>query len=171
MELFHGGLKLGRPVALAIVRDWLQTRVGLSPAVQMHLLVTIIVIAGLWIIERLVLAVVYRRFTDPWTRYRWRKTITYLTLAIGVLVIGRQWLEGFKALATFLGLVSAGIAIALKDPLTNLAGWAFIVSRPPVDVGGRIAIRGPKGDVVDHRPFQVTLNEIGAWVGADQSNR
>src|SRR3989454_4164521 len=46
--------------------------------------------------------------------YRWRKTITYLTLAIGVLVIGREWLEGFKSLATFLGLVSAGIAIALK---------------------------------------------------------
>jgi len=55
---------------LATVRDWLQNRIGLSPAVQMHLLVTIVVIAGLWIIERLVLAVVYRRVTDPWSRYR-----------------------------------------------------------------------------------------------------
>src|SRR5258705_14021141 len=68
VQLFHGGLKLGRPVALATVRDWLQNRVGLSPAVQMHLLVTIIVIAGLWIIERLILAVVYRRGTHPRTR-------------------------------------------------------------------------------------------------------
>ena len=93
---------------MATVRDWFSDRIGLSPAVQMHLLVTIIVIAGLWIIERLVLAVVYRRVTDPWSRYRWRKTITYLTLAIAVLVIGREWLEGFKSLATFLGLVSAG---------------------------------------------------------------
>ena len=72
MELLHGGLKLGRPVALATVRHWLQDRIGLSPAVQMHLLVTIIVIAGLWIIERVVLAIVYRRVTDPWSRYRWR---------------------------------------------------------------------------------------------------
>src|SRR3989441_9236831 len=148
MELFHGGLKLGRPVALATVRDWLQTRVGLSPAVQMHLLVTIIVIAGLWIVERLVLAVVYRRVTDPWTRYRWRKTITYLTLAIGVLVIGREWLEGFKSLATFLGLVSAGVALALQDPLTNLAGWAFLVWRRPVEGGDRIGIAQPKGDAL-----------------------
>ena len=98
---------------MATVRDWLQNRVGLSPEVQTHLLVTIVVIAGLWILERLVLAVVYRRVTDPWTRYRWRKTITYLTLTIGVLVIGREWLEGFKSLATFLGLVSAGIAIEI----------------------------------------------------------
>src|SRR5439155_22541595 len=75
VQLCHGGLKLGGLVALATVRDWLQGRLGLSPAVQTHLLVTIIVIAGLWIIERVVLAVVYRRVTDPWTRYRWRKTI------------------------------------------------------------------------------------------------
>src|SRR2546425_9237422 len=153
MELFHGGLKLGRPVALATVRDWLQTRVGLSPAVQMHLLVTIIVIAGLWIVERLVLAVVYRRVTDPWTRYRWRKTITYLTLAIGVLVIGREWLEGFKSLATFLGLVSAGIAIALKDPLTNLAGGGFIVWRRPFEGGGRLENAKHQGDVTRIPPF------------------
>jgi len=31
----------------------------------MRLLVTVIVIAGLWIIERLVLALVYRLATDP----------------------------------------------------------------------------------------------------------
>src|SRR3989475_7011463 len=170
MELFHGGLKVGGPIALATVRDWLQDRIGLSPAVQMHLLITIIVIAGLWIIERVVLAIVYRRVTDPWSRYRWRKTITYITLAIAVLVIGREWLEGFKSLATFLGLVSAGIAIALKDPLTNLAGWAFIVWRRPFEVGDRIEIAKHKGGVIDIRLFQFTLNEIGVWVDADQSS-
>jgi small-conductance mechanosensitive channel len=154
---------------LATVRDWLQNRLGLSPAVQMHLLVTIIAIAGLWVLERLVLAVVYRRFSDPWTRYRWRKSVTYLFLAIAVLVIGREWLEGFKSLATFLGIVSAGIAIALKDPLANLAGWAFIVWSRPFEVGDRIEIAKHKGDVIDVHLFQFTLNEIGGWVDADQS--
>jgi len=106
----------------------------------MHLLVTVIVIAGLWLLERLVLAIVYRRFTDPWTRYRWRKSVTYLFLAVAVLVIGREWLEGFTSLATFLGLVSAGVAIALKDPLANLAGWAFIIWSRPFEVGDRVEI-------------------------------
>ena len=149
--------------------DWLQQRLGLSPAVQMHLLVSVLAIAGLWLLQKIVLAVVYHRVTDPYTRYRWRKATTYIFIVVGVLVVGRQWLEGFKALATFLGLVSAGIAIALKDPLTNLAGWAFIVSRRPFDVGDRIEIAGQKGDVIDQRLFQFTLNEIGAWVDADQS--
>jgi small-conductance mechanosensitive channel len=154
---------------LATVRDWLTNRIGLSPEVQTHLLVTVIVIAGLWIIERLVLAVVYRRVTDPWTRYRWRKSIAYLFLAIAVLVIGREWLEGFKSLATFLGLVSAGVAIALKDPLANLAGWAFIVWSRPFEVGDRVEIGKHKGDVIDVHLFKFTLNEIGGWVDADQS--
>ncbi len=135
----------------------------------MHLLVTVLVIAGLWLLQRIVLALVYRRVTDPWTRYRWRKTTTYVFIVVGVLVVGREWLEGFRALATFLGLLSAGVAIALKDPLTNLAGWAFIVSRRPFDVGDRVEIAGHKGDVIDQRLFQFTLNEIGVWVHADQS--
>ena len=151
------------------MRDWLQERLGLSPAIQDHLLVTVVAIAGLWLLDRIILAIVYRRVTDAWTRYRWRKTITYLFLAIGVLVLGREWFPGFKTLTTFLGLVSAGIAIALKDPLTNLAGWAFIVWRRPFEVGDRVEIGGHKGDVIDIRLFQFTLNEIGVWVDADQS--
>jgi len=137
--------------------------------VQTHLLVTIVVIGVLWILQRIVLAIAYRRFTDPWTRYRWRKTIAYLFLAIGILVIGREWLEGFKSLATFLGIVSAGVAIALKDPLANLAGWAFLVWSRPFEVGDRIEIAKHRGDVIDMHLFQFTLNEIGGWVDADQS--
>jgi small-conductance mechanosensitive channel len=136
----------------------------------MHLLVSVIAIAGLWLLQKIVLAVVYRRITDPYTRYRWRKATTYVFIVAGILVVGREWFSGFKTLATFLGLVSAGIAIALKDPLTNLAGWAFIVSRRPFDVGDRIEIAGHKGDVIDQRLFQFTLNEIGGWVDADQSS-
>ena len=151
------------------MNEWLQDRVGLSPAVQTHLLVTIVVIGVLWILQRIVLAIAYRRFTDPWTRYRWRKTIAYLFLAIGILVIGREWLEGFKSLATFLGIVSAGVAIALKDPLANLAGWAFLVWSRPFEVGDRIEIAKHRGDVIDMHLFQFTLNEIGGWVDADQS--
>jgi len=65
--------------------------------------------------------------------------------------------------------VSAGVAIALKDPLANLAGWAFIVWSRPFEVGDRIEIAKHKGDVIDVHLFQFTLNEIGGWVDADQS--
>ncbi|MBZ0199913.1 MAG: mechanosensitive ion channel, partial [Ignavibacteriaceae bacterium] len=52
----------------------------------------------------------------------------YVVFTIGFILIGRVWFEGFGSIATFLGLITAGIAIALKDPLTNLAGWRLYSS-------------------------------------------
>src|SRR5207237_6136308 len=71
--------------------------------------------------------------------------------------------------AAVVGVVSARIAIALKDPLSNLAGLASIVWPRHFDVGDRIEIAKDKGDVIDIRLFQFTINEIGVWVDADQS--
>src|SRR6266550_1321447 len=148
--------------------DWLQTH-GLSPELETKLLITAVSIALLWALNRIVLGLAYRRVTDPWTRYRWRKAVTYTTLAVGVILVGRTWFAGMQALATFFGLLSAGLAIALKDPVANLAAWAYIVWRHPFEVGERIQIGAHAGDVIDLRLFQFTLNEIGNWVDADQS--
>src|SRR5256886_4889435 len=51
-----------------------------------------------------------------------------------------------------------------------LAGWAFILWRRPFEVGDRVQIGPHAGDVIDLGLFQFTLNEIGAWVQADQSS-
>jgi small-conductance mechanosensitive channel len=57
----------------------------------------------------------------------------------------------------------------MREPLTNLAGWAFILWRRPFAIGDRIEVGAYAGDVVDIRLFQFTLLEIGNWVEADQS--
>ena len=72
-------------------------------------------------------------------------------------------------MGTFLGLLSAGVAIALKDLVADLAGWIFIIWRRPFDLGDRIQIGNHAGDVVDTRIFAFTVMEIGNWVAADQS--
>ncbi|MGH7701070.1 MAG: mechanosensitive ion channel family protein [Gemmatimonadales bacterium] len=148
--------------------DWLQ-QFGLAPELQRRLLSTAVILAGLWLARRVALALAYRRVRDPWARYRWRKVTTYVSVALGTLLIGRLWVSGLGALATFLGLLSAGLAIALKDLVANIAGWAYIVWRQPFEVGDRIQIGQSAGDVIDIGVFQFTLNEIGGWVQADQS--
>jgi small-conductance mechanosensitive channel len=80
-----------------------------------------------------------------------------------------MWFRGFQSLSTYLGLVSAGLAIALQVPLVNLAGWIFILWRRPFSVGDRIQIGDVKGDVIDQRIFMFTIMEIGNWVDAEQS--
>jgi len=110
--------------------DWLQAH-GLSPELENKLLVTAITVGVLWALNRIVLGIAYRNVTDPWSRYRWRKAVTYVTLTLGIVLVGRAWFIGMQTLATFFGLLSAGLAIALKDPVANLAAWAFMVWARP----------------------------------------
>ena len=84
------------------------------------------------------------------------------------MLVGRVLFEGFHNAATFLGLLSAGLAVALKDPLVNLVGWMFILWRRPFAVGDRIQIGIHAGDVMDLTTSRFTLAEIGNWVHADQ---
>jgi len=149
--------------------DWVQTHLGISPELQLRIFATLGTVVGLWVLHKLILALVYRRVHDPWSRYRWRKSLTYVFMAAGIVIVGRMWFAGVQALATFFGLLSAGLAIALKEPVSNLAGWAFIMWRRPFEVGDRVQIGAHAGDVIDLGVFQFTLNEIGAWVQADQS--
>jgi small-conductance mechanosensitive channel len=102
-------------------------------------------------------------------QYRIRKLVAYITWALVFLVLGRIWFAGFQAVSTYLGLLSAGIAIAMQAPLVNLAGWAFILWRQPFKVGDRIQVGDYRGDVIDQRIFNFSLVEIGNWVDADQS--
>ncbi|MCB2204916.1 mechanosensitive ion channel family protein [bacterium] len=148
---------------------WLEEVIGLPPDLQVKILKSLLVIVVLWLLRFATMKVVRRRTTDVRTRYQWQKTSTYISVGLGLLIIGRVWFEGIQSLATFLGLVSAGIAIALKDVLADIAGWVFILWRRPFEVGDRIQVGDHAGDVIDIRLFQFTLNEIGNWVDADQS--
>ncbi len=148
---------------------WIAQTLSLTEGVVVKLLITIIALIALWGLRRVVLKVVRRNITDHRARYNWNKGTAYVIYIIGALLISRVWFEGVQSIATYLGLVSAGLAIALKDPIANMAGWLFIIWRRPFEVGDRIQIGDHAGDVIDQRIFQFTLLEIGNWVDADQS--
>lgn len=151
------------------ITKWLEQTLGLSQDIQAKLVASIIVIFVLWLIRRIILTIAFRRNQDVRFRYHLRKTTVYIISVIGFLILGRMWFEGFQSLATFLGLLTAGLAIALKDPLVNLAGWLFIIWRKPFKVGDRVQMGENSGDVIDVRIFQFTIMEIGNWVDSDQS--
>lgn len=148
--------------------DWLTDNLGLSlgqaKAVQSGVVGLLVVLAR-WLILR----IVHHRIQDPDVWYRTRKIATYTATVIILFSLLRIWLIEFENFATFLGLLSAGVAIALADVLKNMAGWLYILARRPFRVGDRIEISGNAGDVIDIRLFRFSLLEIGNWVHADQS--
>lgn len=142
---------------------------NLPHEVVSRLLATVTILLVLWILRRIVLSFVHRRVTEGKARYNWRKGTAYVIYGLGIFLVFRVWFEGMGPLATYLGLLSAGLAVALKDPIANIAGWIFIIWRRPFEVGDRIQIGDHAGDVIDQRIFQLTLLEIRNWVEADQS--
>jgi small-conductance mechanosensitive channel len=128
-----------------------------------------LIVLALSLIHRLIYANIINRIKKPERRYQWQKALGYIFTTLGVVIISLVWIEGVQYAATYLGLVSAGLAIALKDPITNVVAWVFILWRKPFEVGDRIEIGQYAGDVVDQRIFQFSMMEIGNWVDSDQS--
>lgn len=133
-----------------------------------QIIATVVVAVALVLLRWMVLRIATRQMADTATLYRVRKSAAYGATLIFAVVTARIWSAAFGDIGTFLGLLSAGIAIALADVFLNLAGWFYIVTRHPFRVGDRIEIGDHAGDVVDIRVFRFTLMEIKNWVGGDQ---
>ncbi len=151
------------------MKNFFQNYIGLSPEVQVKLLESIVAILIIMFIQRIVRKVLVAKVVDVKVRYQWQKISLYIAVFLIIVFLLNTWLQIFGSIATFLGLISAGIAIALKDPLVNMVGWGFILIRQPFKVGDRIQIGKSAGDVIDIRLFQFSIIEIGNWVDADHS--
>jgi small-conductance mechanosensitive channel len=134
-----------------------------------NLFYTIFTILVFIVIRIVTSSIIRRNIKDEKRSYNLRKTFTYVYSALLIYAISSVWLNGMQSIGTFLGLTSAGLAIALHDTIANLAGFIFIETRKPFRVGDRVEINGHQGDVIDIRLFQFSIVEVGNWVDADQS--
>ena len=138
-------------------------------SIQAKFMATILGIILIVYLRRTIISLFISRLDDNKTRYYWQRVATYVSFAFSIIIIGQIWLDGIGSIVTYLGLVSAGIAIALKDPLTNITGWIFILWNRPLDAGDRIQLGEHSGDVIDINFFNFTVMEIGNWVDADEN--
>ncbi len=134
-----------------------------------NIVFTLIALTLIFVARIAVLRLIKANIEDHDSEYRARKIVNYVVSAIFIISVAFIWVDAFGSLPTYLGLVSAGIAIALSDVLKNMAGWAFILTRRPFAIGDRIEVTDLKGDVIDIRLFRFSLMEVGNWVDADQS--
>ena len=136
--------------------------------VGVQLLRLALFIGSIWVVRWILLRIVLRQTKNTVTIYWFTKISSYVATGLSLLVLAQTAFGGFGSLLTFLGIVLAGLAIALQQPVTNMFAWAFIVARRPYELGHRIQIGDTIGDVVDIRLFQTSLLELNEWVASDQ---
>jgi small-conductance mechanosensitive channel len=82
-----------------------------------------------------------------------------LWCAVGITVAFALATE-IGSLATFAGLITAGIAVALQNVILAIAGYFFLVGKYGVRVGDRVQISGVTGSVVDVGLIRLHLMEL-----------
>ena len=151
------------------MKDIIESMLGIPPEILIKITVSLLILIAIWLIRYLILKMVWKFTEEPRLRNLWKRALSFSVILLSILLIGGVWIQSLGRFSAFLGLMAAGLAIALKEPLTNIAGWIFLITRKPLAVGDRVAIGDNIGDVIDIRAFQFTLMEIGQWVDADQS--
>lgn len=142
---------------------------GIPYAVTVNILKSVVVLLIVFFLVKLAVNIINKYQHDVKKRYKWLRLTKRIAFVLFLFIVVNIWILNYNSLGTFLGLASAGIAIALKDLLTNLAGWLFIIWRKPFELSDRIEVDNIKGDIIDIRVFQFTVIEIENWVQADQS--
>ena len=70
--------------------------------------------------------------------------------------------------ATMLGIVGAGLTVALKDFLVAFIGWFVLMGRNGIRLGDWVEINGVTGEVVELNMFHTVLLETGNWSAPGQ---
>lgn len=153
--------------ALSII-EFVSNQIGINADILNRIIVSLLVLFIYLLIRRLLHAFLIDRAEDSQTRYLATKLTNYVLSFLLLVIIGSIWLRGSGLLA-YIGILSAGLAIALQDLVVNFAGWLFILFRRPFALGNRIEIGDHMGDVIDIRMFMFSLMEVGVWTGGDQS--
>ncbi|HEY2934644.1 MAG TPA: mechanosensitive ion channel domain-containing protein [Acidobacteriota bacterium] len=158
---------------LRLLARWRDTLWRDSTDIALRLLVRILglamVIVAILLLSMLLGKVPDRFVHDEKSRYYSRKIIHFVTVFAVIMSAVFALLGQFIYLGPVIGLVGAGLAIALQDVIVSIVGWFFIIGRLGLSVGDRVEINDVKGDVIDIGVFRTVLLEVGNWVQTEQA--
>jgi small-conductance mechanosensitive channel len=95
------------------------------------------------------------------TRFWTRQGVSLVTAIVLILGLLSIWFNDPTRLTTAFGLVSAGLAFALQQVVTAVAGYFVILRGSTFTVGDRISMGGVRGDVLRLGFIQTTIMEMG----------
>lgn len=83
-----------------------------------------------------------------------------LTLAAILVVAAFGFASDLNSLATYFGLLAAGLAVALQNVILASVGYLLLVGKGGIRIGDRVRISGITGDVIEIGLLQFRLREL-----------
>jgi small-conductance mechanosensitive channel len=92
------------------------------------------------------------------------RSITRMSLRIVAVLIILLIVIGMPSqFATTIGIVGAGLTVALKDFIVAFFGWLVLMGRNGIRLGDWVEINGVSGEVTELGMFHTVLLETGNW--------
>lgn len=113
----------------------------------------------------------FRYVQDVRRRHQFLILRRIIVLPLVVIIIVVAFANGLGSITTFVGLLTAGLAVALQNLILSIVGYFFLIGKYGVRVGDRIQISGITGDVIDIGLVRLHLVEVTGAAGARPSGR
>jgi small-conductance mechanosensitive channel len=152
---YRHNLHSWRDSATRQYRDVLET-LAIRAAVLLGVLALVFVGAEFW--RRTVLEYEH----EPQRRYQLllaRKLVLWSTL---IVILGFAFISKLSSFATFAGLITAGVAVAMQSVLVSVVGYFFLIGKYGVRVGDRVQVGSVTGEVIDLGLVRMHLMELSS---------
>jgi len=121
-----------------------------------------IIIAAVFAVGAAARRTIFRYVHETRRRYQFllfRRIVIWV--AVGAIIVFTLATE-FGSFATFAGLLTAGVAVALQNVILSVAGYFFLIGKYGIRVGDRVQVAGVTGEVVDIGIVRFHLLELGS---------
>ena len=122
----------------------------------------VLIIAAIFAVGAAWRRAIFRYVHETRRRYQFllfRKIVIWVALGA---VIAFTLAAELGSIATFAGLLTAGVAVALQNVILSVAGYFFLIGKYGIRVGDRVQIAGVTGEVVDIGIVRFHLLELGS---------
>lgn len=130
-------------------------------ALGVRLLIFAALLALVFLVAEVWRRAVFRYVHDPRRRSRLlllRRIIFWLLV---IVLVAGTFVTELGSLATFAGLITAGLAVAMQSVLVSLVGYFFLIGKYGIRVGDRVQVGNVTGEVIDLGLVRMHLMELG----------
>jgi small-conductance mechanosensitive channel len=155
LQQYRHNLKNWRDAVKRQYRDALAA-LGVRLAILLGLLALVFAGAELW--RRLV----FRYTHEPRRRYQMLLLRKVVMWTLVVAIVGFTFVTELSSFATFAGLLTAGVAVAMQSVLVSIVGYFFLIGKYGIRVGDRVQIGTVTGEVIDLGLVRMHLMELSS---------
>jgi small-conductance mechanosensitive channel len=134
-------------------RDALEV-LGLRVALFVGLLAVVFLLAHLW------RRAVYRYVLETRRRSRLLLLQKIVLWVLVITIVASTFTTELGSLATFAGLITAGLAVAMQSVLVSIVGYFFLIGKYGIRVGDRVQIGPVTGEVIEMGLVRLHLMEL-----------